>query len=79
MLSPNVLPQSPQTFAAGFPIDGLALGVEFSMHNKVDVEKKKMGMLLHEKIAGYNINTIFSTCDVNTMRPHDTVLHEGHC
>lgn len=43
MLSPNVLPQSPQNFAEEFPIDGLALGVEFSITIQWMLKEKKDG------------------------------------
>jgi hypothetical protein len=39
LLSPNVLPQTPQNFAVKLCVDGLALGDEFAMNNAMDVEK----------------------------------------
>jgi hypothetical protein len=39
LLSPNVLPQTPQNFAVKLRVDGLALGDEFAMNNATHVEK----------------------------------------
>jgi hypothetical protein len=39
LLSPNVLPQTPQNIAVKHFVDCLALGDEFAMNNAADIEK----------------------------------------
>jgi hypothetical protein len=39
LLSPNVLPQTPQNFEVKLCVDDLALGDKFAMNNAMDVDK----------------------------------------
>jgi hypothetical protein len=39
LLSPNVLPQTPQNFAVKLCVDGLSFGDEFATNNAMDVKK----------------------------------------
>jgi hypothetical protein len=54
--SQNVLPQTPQNFAAKLCVDGLALGDKFAMNNAANVEKYDEQTLCCHLLAHYRAN-----------------------